>query len=49
MGVGRDLYLLMLTTWLAPDRGHPSVDEFQNVKRIADLVMERPSAQFVYN
>ena len=44
-----DLYLLMLTTWLAPDRGHPSVGEFPNVKRIADLVMERPSAQFVYS
>ena len=43
-----DLYLLMLTTWLAPDRGHPSVNEFPNVERIANLVMERPSAQIVY-
>jgi len=43
-----DLYLLMLTTWLATDRGHPSVNEFPNVERIANLVMERPSAQIVY-
>lgn len=43
-----DLYLFMLTTWLAPNRGHPTVDEFPNVKRIADMVMARPSAQHVY-
>lgn len=43
-----DIYLFMLTTWLAPDRGHPTTDEFPNVKRIADAVMARPSAQLVY-
>ncbi len=43
-----DLYLFMLTTWLAPERGHPTTDEFPNVKRIADAVMVRPSAQLVY-
>ena len=43
-----DIYLFMLTTWLQPPRGHPSVDEFPNVKRIADAVMQRPSVQLVY-
>jgi glutathione S-transferase len=43
-----DIYLFMLTTWLAPSRGQPVVDEFPNVKRIADVVLERPSVQLVY-
>lgn len=43
-----DIYLFMLTTWLKPERGQPSVDEFPNVKRIADAVMQRPSVQLVY-
>ena len=45
-----DLYLLMLTTWLSlyPDRGLPQISEFPNVKRIADAVISRPSAQHVY-
>lgn len=43
-----DIYLFMLTTWLSPSRGHPSSDEFPNVKRIADAVMSRPSVQLVY-
>jgi len=43
-----DIYLFMLTTWLKPSRGHPPVDEFPNVKRIADAVMRRESAQRVY-
>ena len=43
-----DIYLFMLTTWLKTSRGHPSADEFPNVKRIADLVMQRPSVQLVY-
>ncbi|NKB77817.1 MAG: glutathione S-transferase family protein [Gammaproteobacteria bacterium] len=43
-----DIYLFMLTTWLSPSRGHPSADQFPNVKRIADAVMERPSIQLVY-
>ena len=43
-----DIYLFMLTTWLLPSRGHPSTDEFPNVKRIADGVMSRPSVQLVY-
>ena len=43
-----DIYLFMLTTWLNLPRGHPSTDEFPNVKRIADAVMQRPSVQKVY-
>ena len=43
-----DIYLFMLTTWLQPARGHPSVDEFPNVHRIANAVMGRPSVQLVY-
>lgn len=43
-----DIYLFMLTTWLRSARGHPSVEEFPNVKRIADAVLLRPSVQLVY-
>lgn len=43
-----DIYLFMLTTWLRSAKGHPSVGDFSNVKRIADVVMKRPSVQFVY-
>ncbi len=43
-----DIYLFMLTTWLRPARGHPAIDEFPNVKRIADKVVQRPSVQLVY-
>ena len=43
-----DIYLFMLTTWLRTSRGHPSVDEFPNVKRIAKSVLLRPSVQLVY-
>jgi len=43
-----DIYLFMLTTWFSPERGHPSVDELPNVKRIADKVAQRPSVKKVY-
>ena len=43
-----DVYMFMLTTWLRSAKGHPSVSEFANVKRIADLVKQRPSVQLVY-
>ncbi len=43
-----DVYLFMLTTWLSSTRGHPTMDEFPNVKRIADAVVARPSVQLVY-
>ncbi len=43
-----DIYLFMLTTWLRTSRGQPSADEFPNVKRIADAVMQRASVQLIY-
>ena len=43
-----DIYLFMLTTWLNEPRGHPTTNEFPNVKRVADAVMRRPSIQLVY-
>ncbi len=43
-----DIYLFMLTTWLRSARGHPAIDEFPNVRRIADVVVQRPSVQLVY-
>ncbi len=43
-----DIYLFMLTTWLRTSRGHPSTEEFPNIKRIADKVVLRPSVQLVY-
>ncbi|MEM7170938.1 MAG: glutathione S-transferase family protein [Pseudomonadota bacterium] len=43
-----DIYLFMLTTWLAPERGQPTLSDFPNVERIALAVMERPSIQKVY-
>ncbi|MFD1160586.1 glutathione S-transferase family protein [Roseovarius aestuarii] len=43
-----DIYLFMLTTWLRQAKGHPAIDEFPNVRRIADLVVQRPSVQRVY-
>ncbi len=43
-----DIYLFMLTTWLRSAKGHPAIEEFPNVKRIADEVLKRPSVQMVY-
>lgn len=43
-----DIYLFMLTTWLRPAMGHPTIEEFPSVKRIADVVLQRPSVQMVY-
>ena len=43
-----DIHLHMLTTWLSPDMGHPSMDLFPNAARIAAKVAERPSVQLVY-
>ena len=43
-----DIYLFMLTTWLQDIKNHPTTDEFPNVKRIADKVVQRPSVQKVY-
>jgi len=43
-----DIYLFMLTTWLSDERGHPSVEEFPNVSRVANAVLRRPAVQKVY-
>ncbi len=43
-----DIYLFMLTTWLNDSLGHPSLDSFPNVERVAGKVMERPSVAGVY-
>lgn len=43
-----DIYLFMLTTWLRPAKGHPSVEEFPNVSRVAGAVAQRPTVQRVY-
>ena len=43
-----DIYLHMLTTWFSPSRGHPPVEAFANVKRLADAVSQRPSVQRVF-
>ena len=43
-----DIYLYMLTTWLRPGRGHPAVEAFPNVRRIAEAVEARASVQKVF-
>ena len=43
-----DIYLFMLTIWLRLSRGHPSMEEFPDVKRIADAFVSRPSVQLIY-
>ena len=43
-----DIYLFMLITWLNSEKGHPAIDEFPNVKRIADKVIQRPSIKLVF-
>ncbi len=43
-----DIYLFMLTTWLRPAKGHPSIKEFPNVSRVASVVAQRPTVQRVY-
>ena len=44
-----DIYLYMLTTWLNQSRGHPAIEEFPNVQRIADEVAKRASIRKVYS
>ena len=44
-----DIYFFMLTTWLQPSLGHPSTDEFPNVKRIVEASIKRPSIRYVYS
>ena len=44
-----DIYLFMLTTWLRDEHGHPRVQDFSSVSRIATAVMKRPSVRMVYS
>ena len=44
-----DIYLFMLTTWLSKSRGHPSIQEFPNVARVAKRVLGRPATKEVYS
>ena len=43
-----DSYLFTLTTWLEASLGHPPVESFPNIQRVANQVMQRPSVQKVY-
>ena len=43
-----DVHLFMLTTWLSPELGHPTMDAFPNAARVAAKVAERPSVKMVY-
>ena len=43
-----DIHLFMLTTWLSPNRGHPSMEEFPNAARVAARTAEREAVRKVY-
>lgn len=43
-----DIHLRMLTTWLSPDRGHPTMDAFPNAARVAANAAERPAVKKVF-
>ena len=43
-----DIYMYMLTTWFEPDLGHPTTEEFTNVKRVVSKVAFRPSVRTVF-
>lgn len=43
-----DIHLHMLTTWLNPDRNHPTMDEFPNAARVAAKTAERPAVKKVF-
>ncbi len=44
-----DIHLFMLTTWLSPNLGHPTMDAFPNASRVAARVAGRASAKMVYD
>jgi len=44
-----DIHLHMLTTWLSPELGHPRMEDFPAVARVAAQVARRPSARLVYS
>lgn len=43
-----DMYLSMLTTWLSPSKGHPTLSEFPNIARIAKATARLPAMRRVY-
>lgn len=43
-----DVHLFMLTTWLSPEMGHPTMAEFPNAARVAAKVAERAPVRKVY-
>jgi len=43
-----DIHLYMLSTWLSPERGHPTMDRFPNAKRVADRAAQRPAVRKVF-
>ena len=43
-----DIHLFMLTTWLSPDRGHPTMEEFPHAARVAAKTAERAAVKKVY-
>lgn len=43
-----DIHLHMLGTWLSPELGHPRLEAFPDVARIAAKVAARPSVRKVY-
>jgi glutathione S-transferase len=43
-----DIYMYMLTTWLSEAHGHPPLNAFPNVLRIAEAVYARPAVHAVY-
>jgi glutathione S-transferase len=43
-----DIHLYMLTTWLSPEMGHPTMDDFPNAKRVASHAAQRPAIRKVF-
>jgi glutathione S-transferase len=43
-----DIHLYMLTTWLSPAMGHPTMDDFPNAKRVAANAGARPAVAKVF-
>ncbi|MEO0371668.1 MAG: glutathione S-transferase family protein [Pseudomonadota bacterium] len=44
-----DVHLYMLSTWFEPEAGHPTVEDFPNVARVASHVAARPSVKKVFD
>ena len=44
-----DIYMYMLTTWFTEEYAHPFTDEFPNVKRVAESVVQRAAVRKVFD